>query len=627
MPIEFQTMNNQSPKFLRSEITSRKFFQLSWVLIFLLSFFLGLPMVSASSKQGEIVSGSLELRDPLGRERFLRLPEGNWKIVQVTDLGGINSSFKGYVLERTEASRVPILVVITGRAQTSWGRTHSSVPELETDLFGLNRYRTTDSSLHSMYSFYIPYAQSALYLRFFIGKLNLNTHMRAHMPGKFIFSAARNLSEREDLHVISLIRSDEVTSSPREFVTPETDSAIRAWNTKLVLTSFSSYFQNLKTTETFSFGNERLVPSSTVTESQSRNQGRETELAKVEAERQALEQTRLAKQREDEERQKQAAKLEAERQALERARLEAAKLEAERQALERARLAKLKEDEERQRELTRIEAERQALERARLAKLKEDEERQKQAAKLEADRQLLEKARLAQQREAEARAADIARLEAEAKAREQRLLAQVQARTTTVEERFQQGKQTGPAGSWALYKSGVPFQQQQFCRITENFRQEIEDARNQKNQIKENIAFRTREQRLVALMPDGIFANWIVKAVSVKQASDGSAAVLFELPCDVIIGSHACGQNAKNFIGTIPENSRLYLELANISVGDFLGVSGSFKFIDEKAAFEKGRSVASFRAMAVGSHCEAKDVAKAGVDFFASSLRTLSNLK
>jgi len=559
-----------------------KFFQLSWVLIFLLSFFLGLPMVSASSKQGETVSGSLELRDPLGRGRFLRLPEGNWKIVQATELGGTNATFKGYVLERTEASRVPLLLVITGLAQTSWGRFHSSLPELETDLVGLNRYNTNDSSLHSMYSFYIPYAQSGLYARFWMGRLKLNTHLKAHLPGKFIFSVARNISLLEDLHVISLIRSDEVTSSPRELVTPETDSAIRAWNTKLVLTSFSSYFQNLKTTEMFSFGNERLVPSSTVTESQSGNRGRDTELARVEAERQALEQTRLAKQREDEERQKQAAKLEAERQALER---------------------------------------------ARLAMLKEDEERQKQAAKLEAERQALERARLAQQREAEAREADIARLEAEAKAREQSLLAQVKARTTTVEERFQQGKQTGPAGSWALYKSGVPFQQQQFCRITENFRQEIEDARNQKNQIKENIAFRTREQRLVALMPDGLFDNWIVKAVSVKQASDGSAAVLFELPCDVIIGSHACGANAKNFIGTIPENSRLYSELANISVGDFLGVSGSFKFIDEKAAFEKGRSVASFRAMAVGSHCEAKDVAKAGVDFFASSLRTLSNLK
>jgi len=203
---------------------------------------------------------------------------------------------------------------------------------------------------------------------------------------------------------------------------------------------------------------------------------------------------------------------------------------------------------------------------------------------------------------------------------------QMISRTTRVDERFQQ-RGTGSAESWAMYKTGVPFQQQQFCRILENFREELSVAQAQRNQIKENMAFRTREQRLTALMPDGGFSNWIVRAVSVKQASDGSAAVLFELPCEVVIGSHACGQNAKSFIGTIPENSRLYSELVNIAVGDFLGVSGSFNFVDETAAFQKGRSVASFRAMKSDSHCEAKDVAKSGTDFFASGISTLSTLK
>lgn len=278
-------------------------------------------------------------------------------------------------------------------------------------------------------------------------------------------------------------------------------------------------------------------------------------------------------------------------------------------------------------ERARLEAERQALEKYRQAKVKEDADREKERARLEADRQLLDKTRLAQIQETEKRTREIARLEAEAKVRDQKMRAEVQSRTTTVDERFQQSKPTGSVGSWAIYKSGVPFQQQQFCRITENFRQEIDDARGQKNQIKENVAFRTREQRLTALLPDGNFSNWIVRAVSVKQASDGSAAVLFELPCDVIIGSHACGQNVRSFIGTIPENSRLYVELATISVGDFLGVSGTFNFVDEKTTFQKGRSVASFRAMAADSHCEAKDVAKSGVDFFASSIQTLSNLK
>lgn len=203
---------------------------------------------------------------------------------------------------------------------------------------------------------------------------------------------------------------------------------------------------------------------------------------------------------------------------------------------------------------------------------------------------------------------------------------QMMSRTTRVDERYQQ-RGTGSAESWAIYKSGVPFQQQQFCRILENFREDLAVAQAQRNQIKENMAYRTREQRLTALMPDGNFVNWIVRAVSVKQASDGSASVLFELPCEVVIGSHACGQNAKSFIGTIPENSRLYSELVAISVGDFLGVSGNFNFVDEKAAFQKGRSVASFRAMKSDAHCEAKDISKSGTDFFASAISTLSTLK
>ena len=203
---------------------------------------------------------------------------------------------------------------------------------------------------------------------------------------------------------------------------------------------------------------------------------------------------------------------------------------------------------------------------------------------------------------------------------------EMKSRTTLVNEKYAKPV-TGTAETWATYMSGVPFQQNQFCRIIQNWREELSLAQQQRNQIKENIAHRTREQRLTALMPDGNFQNWIVRAVSVKQASDGSAAVLFELPCDVVIGSHACGQTPKSFVGTIPENSRLYSELVSISVSDFLGVSGSFSFIDEKSAFKKDRSVASFTTMKAGTHCDAKDVAKPEAEFYASQVMTLSTLK
>lgn len=204
--------------------------------------------------------------------------------------------------------------------------------------------------------------------------------------------------------------------------------------------------------------------------------------------------------------------------------------------------------------------------------------------------------------------------------------AEMKARTTTINEGYG-NKATGTGEDWAMYKSGVPFQQNQFCRLIGNFKEQFDKARAEKNQIKENIALREREQRLVALLPKGAFQSWIVRAVSVKQASDGSAAVLFELPCDVVVGSYACGTTASQFLGTIAENSPMYNELAKVSVGDFLGVSGQFYFGADSKAFEKNRSVASFRQMPAGSHCQGAAAGIQDGEFFAVTTVNISTLK
>jgi len=173
----------------------------------------------------------------------------------------------------------------------------------------------------------------------------------------------------------------------------------------------------------------------------------------------------------------------------------------------------------------------------------------------------------------------------------------------------------------------VPFQQNQFCRLVENFRDEIESARNAKNQIKENMAYKNRQLRLNALLPNGNFSNWIVRSLSVMQASDGSAAVLFEMPCDVVVGSYACGNNTNEFIGTIAENSMQYTELAQINVGDFIGVSGSFDFGKDATTFDGKRSVASYKNMPIGSHCKGSSIGLKGSEFFAVKTDFLSVLK
>jgi hypothetical protein len=202
----------------------------------------------------------------------------------------------------------------------------------------------------------------------------------------------------------------------------------------------------------------------------------------------------------------------------------------------------------------------------------------------------------------------------------------IKKRTTTLQEGYSQNK-TGTANGWATYRSAVPFQQNQFCRLVENFRDEIESARNSRNQIKENMAYKNRELRLNALLPNGNFSNWIVRSLSVMQALDGSAAVLFEMPCDVVVGSYACGNNTNEFIGTIAENSMQYTELAQINVGDFIGVSGSFDFGKDATAFDGKRSVASYKNMPIGSHCKGSSMGLKGSEFFAVKTDFLSVLK
>jgi len=98
-----------------------------------------------------------------------------------------------------------------------------------------------------------------------------------------------------------------------------------------------------------------------------------------------------------------------------------------------------------------------------------------------------------------------------------------------------------------------------------------------------------------------------------------------ELPCNVYVGSNACDANPQNFYGTAPEGSRIYSELAKMTVGDFALTSGQFVYVDNKA-YDKNRSVASFRFLKTASHCKAKEM-PADSDFFGLNLEVISTIK
>jgi hypothetical protein len=188
-----------------------------------------------------------------------------------------------------------------------------------------------------------------------------------------------------------------------------------------------------------------------------------------------------------------------------------------------------------------------------------------------------------------------------------------------------QVKKTSGNEVWISFNPSITIQERQFCRIVENFRTESALAAQSKNAIKVNETYKSFVQGLNSLLPDGKFQGWVMRTVAVDQAADGSAEVLLELPCNVYVGSNACDTNPKNFYGTAPEGSRMYSELAKMNVGDFALTSGQFVYSDEKA-FDKKRSVASFRYMKAAAHCKAKEVSTDS-DFFGLKLDVISTIK
>jgi hypothetical protein len=178
---------------------------------------------------------------------------------------------------------------------------------------------------------------------------------------------------------------------------------------------------------------------------------------------------------------------------------------------------------------------------------------------------------------------------------------------------------------WINFNPSITVQERQFCRLIENYRVDLQASRATQNQIKINETNKNLIQALNSLMPDGKFQGWVMRSISVGQASDGSADILFQLPCDVIVGSNSCDPSPKNFYGTIAENSRLYTELTKMTVGDFALVSGDFVYADPKA-FDRTRSVASYGFMKTADHCKAKSIAIES-DFFGIKMTTLSMIK
>jgi len=182
---------------------------------------------------------------------------------------------------------------------------------------------------------------------------------------------------------------------------------------------------------------------------------------------------------------------------------------------------------------------------------------------------------------------------------------------------------TERADNWIVRMSAIPVQQNQFCRIIQRFYGDLDQVRTARNDIRQNMLYRDRQEDLSALLQNGGFANWVVRVVEVKQAPDGGAAILLQPPCRAMLGSDACHQNGSPIRGTIQPDTPLYRELAQVSSGDFVVVSGKILYA---AAESSNQPLPQYAAYRSGSYCSTSEGTQQE-DVFVTQIQYLVKLR
>ena len=157
---------------------------------------------------------------------------------------------------------------------------------------------------------------------------------------------------------------------------------------------------------------------------------------------------------------------------------------------------------------------------------------------------------------------------------------------------------------WQPLIVDMPLTERLFCDLYHDFRIKKDQAEKSNNQIRVNMVHRSFQEDLDSLLPGGSLDQWIVKVLKVSQVAGGDAAIIAELPCDVLVGSGTMNteegsEDPLSWVATIPYSSRLYNELAKVSIGDFVNVSGTFVQIE---AFESGRNETFYASNSIGKN-------------------------
>ena len=133
---------------------------------------------------------------------------------------------------------------------------------------------------------------------------------------------------------------------------------------------------------------------------------------------------------------------------------------------------------------------------------------------------------------------------------------------------------TAIADHWpASIMESIDVKEAAFCRVLNSYTLQIGEAEASQNDIKIDRVFNKQVMDIKALIPTGQFQDWIIKVQSIRTDKvTMNATLTATLPCHkTIVG-----------LSIPPTNTMAYEQLADVGSGDYVLVSGTLDFEQDK---------------------------------------------
>ena len=143
---------------------------------------------------------------------------------------------------------------------------------------------------------------------------------------------------------------------------------------------------------------------------------------------------------------------------------------------------------------------------------------------------------------------------------------------------------------WVDLERYLAVQEVRFCQILSNYKEKAKAAEESKNQLRQNLVARDRDNDIAALIPNGNFDDWVAKVVEIYATPSGDAAFLLRLPCEVTFGSGKLSSKKDLdgvYAATAKQGGLIYNQLAQLAEGDTVLISGKILTYDDIGALNE----------------------------------------